>query len=241
LQELRITEREKLLARLGRLAGQLSATDIDHVVVGWLNLHDGIWWIALYGEWDEAAPFFEYASHQLSQVVQECVEDNCGLSAEHSYSCFTSNLGLFLSKALFRRRLDDLAPFDLALCHLERCAASPDDSDIERRTPSLLLTSGLVALAGVWHRPVPDGLKSTSRNARVSQRFAGLQEAVCGVIVDPSEKRLAEFRSEYKRVISVAEYRAGLVRGLQLQSVLLFSTIAQGGDLVAGAERMFLQ
>ena len=237
LEQLRESERPKLLARANRLAGQLSSPDVDPVAAGWLDLHDAIWWVALYGELAGAASFLDACRELLARRLVNC-QHPCK-SLEEAYSCFTCYLGLVLVRELSDRGSGDRAALDPALSFLDMCVAFPDEEDASSRTPSTLTISGVSALAVLWDRALPRGLVGAAISRTVSPQFAQLHQALSDLIAVRGPDMCRPVRSAYGASITIEGYRAGLIHGLQLQTVLVLSAVGRGGDVWVGATKMF--
>jgi len=237
LPEFQAGERPRLVARLRRLASQCANPDVDPLVAGWLDLHDGIWWLALYGDLLGAKPFLQAADHQLSRHVAAFSAQPA--SPDEAYALFSSHLGLFFSRVLCQRQPDEIGLFDKALGFLASCLVQPDDSSPGRRSPALVLVCGLAALSALWRRRVPPLLPEACRATDVASEFSLLHAAVQGVIENPVRVQCDRMLAVYRSTFSVDYYRAGLVRGLQLHTLLVLSVVGHGGDVLAGATGMF--
>lgn len=238
------TEMRKLQSRLKRLPDQLKSPDVDPKVVGWLNLSDGIWLIALMQEDAEARPFFQAALQQLERHQRKC--DHSSSDVEHLYNCFSSSVGIFFCKSL-------LASADIGEKDLSKAfevlklafALSPPESqmanqeEVNNQTPLLLFVSSLLALRALRNEESDSELFATCKKAPVKRQFVALKQRLLSVVTNPTDSVCDEVAVPYRAAIRLEDYRLGLVAKMQLQHILAISTVAQRGDVLRGAVEMF--
>ena len=73
----------------------------------------------------------------------------------------------------------------------------------------------------------------------VVDRYRGLRDALGRVAMERSEEARSAFESEFRSAIHLQSYHRGLVAGLTFDAAWLLSVVRNGGDRVAGAERLF--
>lgn len=236
--ELRKSEEGRFNARRLRIAEERTSSEFDPAIVGSLSLKHGIWWIALYQELDGARDFVHAAEFHLNRALDRCRSND--LDVEGLYNCFLNHLGLFFACELTDQSRSGVSSFDTAISFLEQSwQVSAVEQDRSGRTPLHLLTTATLALAALRDRPIPALVHEDVHALSVERHFSALQDALIVVVDEPTHSNVAAVFKAYRRSVRIADYRAALVRGLRMESLLAISTVAHGGDVVAGALSMF--
>ena len=94
-------------------------------------------------------------------------------------------------------------------------------------------------MAALYDRPIPVLPGEDLRALSVQRYFRRLVDALIEVVDDPSPDQCAKVLTAYRRSVTLSDYRAALVRGLRMTTLLAVSTVAHRGNVVDGALYMF--